>query len=87
MTHNHRYDADVLEYVVKKNPTYIGLMGSASKWKSTQELLLKKGITKEQIETVTCPIGDKSVGKGPAEISIGVANQLLKKYSLTFSEK
>jgi xanthine dehydrogenase accessory factor len=87
MTHNHKYDAVILDAVLRKSPTFIGLMGSASKWKTTQKSLLENGVTQEQLDSVICPVGDKSVGKGPAEIAIGIANQLLKKFSATYSER
>ncbi len=80
MTHDHKHDTSILGDVINRNVHYIGLMGSKNKWCGTQDQLRASGVTNALLEKITCPIGDKSLGKGPTEIAVGIAQQLLKLY-------
>ncbi len=84
MTYGHAHDKKILEKILKKDFKYLGLMGSASKWKHFQNDLLEDpnaNISKKDLEKVTCPIGDRSVGEGPTEIAISIACEILKIYN------
>ncbi len=79
MSFDHHHDKDILEAVLKGHLfSFLGLMGSKGKWLSFQKELKSDGFTEHDLAKVTCPIGDKAVGKGPREIAISIANQILK---------
>jgi xanthine dehydrogenase accessory factor len=77
MTHDHLHDLDILKDVLKRETTFIGLMGSSNKWKTFQQDLKTSGFSEEQIARVHCPIGEKELGPGPTEIAIGIAREML----------
>jgi xanthine dehydrogenase accessory factor len=78
MTHRHDLDQDIIEFMVQKNIRYLGLIGSKSKWERFQQRLTQRGVTREALARVTCPIGLDVGGKAPQEIAISVAAELLK---------
>lgn len=77
MSHDHKHDKDIVYEVLKRDTKYIGLMGSKKKWETFKNELLSLGVSKQQISQIRCPIGDKNLGRGPAEIAIGIAAELL----------
>ncbi len=79
MTPSHKWDSDVLEYVLKKdNYKYVGMMGSFKKCKEVKEILRKNGIDDELLEKVHCPIGLDICSHTPYEIAISVMAQIIK---------
>ena len=80
MTHCHQLDLRLCHQVLKhQNFTFCGLIGSASKRNRFKKKLLARGITKQAINRLTCPIGiDNINGKIPQQIAISVAAQLLQ---------
>ncbi len=77
MTHDHKYDTQIVEDILKRKSRYLGLMGSKNKWSSSKNYLLNKNISETCLNSVICPIGDKRLGQTPTEIAIGIAAQLL----------
>ena len=73
MTHDHKYDNVILKYCLGKPSRYLGLMGSAHKW----EQFKKELASVNNIDQVKCPIGNRTLGRGPTEIAVGIANELL----------
>lgn len=83
MTHKHQMDFDICSQVMKRNDfSYLGLIGSETKWRRFQRRFLQKGITKIQLERVNCPIGFSEVkGKLPTEIAISIAAEIIAHYN------
>jgi len=92
MTHNHQLDQSLCEALLKQpQPAFIGLIGSATKWKKFQLRLARKGYSAEQIESICCPIGltdsrensqaPANKGKLPMEIAVSVSAQLIDFYN------
>lgn len=79
MTHDHAVDQALCEAIIsREDAAFCGLIGSRSKQLKFNKRLAKKGFTKAEISTITCPIGlPMVVGKKPAEIAVSVAAQLL----------
>ncbi len=77
MTHDHKHDGAILKNIINRDWCHLGLMGSASKWASVKKEMLAEGFTAEALARVNCPIGEKNLGRGPTEIAIGVARELL----------
>lgn len=79
MTHSHDLDLTLCERLLRRGDCrYVGLIGSATKWKRFEARLLHKGFAPEQVASIRCPIGiDGIAGKHPREIAIAVAAELL----------
>jgi xanthine dehydrogenase accessory factor len=79
MTHSHDLDLTLCERLLRRGDCrYVGLIGSATKWKRFEARLLHKGFSPEQVRSIRCPIGiDGITGKHPREIAIAVAAELL----------
>lgn len=79
MTHDHAEDLFVLEAALRRsNLGFIGLIGSAVKWRNFQHRLLQQGLSPVDLARVTCPIGlPLTRSKAPEAIAIATAGQLL----------
>jgi xanthine dehydrogenase accessory factor len=79
MTHSHERDFQLIHALVKRDDlSFLGLIGSASKWAQFRHRLSKDGVSDDLIAKVHCPIGLPGLkGKRPTEIAISVAAQLL----------
>ena len=82
MTHQHPLDYALGERVLRRgDASYIGIIGSASKWRRFRLRLAHRGFDATQIDRVRCPIGLAAVpGKQPAEIAVSVAAELIAHY-------
>ena len=80
MTHDHQLDQDLCEAMLRRHDfSFLGLIGSATKHRRFVQRLREKGISDEQLERLTCPIGIPGIeSKEPGVIAVSVAAQLLK---------
>ncbi len=80
MTHDHQLDQDLCEALLRHNDfAFLGLIGSATKQRRFAQRLREKGISEQQLERLTCPIGIPGIeSKEPGVIAVSVAAQLLK---------
>lgn len=78
MTHRHDLDEDIVAALCQRPLQFLGLIGSATKWKRFKHRLEQRGRTPAEIARITCPIGLTRAGKAPQEIAISVAAQLLQ---------
>lgn len=87
MTHSHALDQQLTERILKRADIgWFGLIGSRTKRKQFEHRLLERGITQEQLNKMTCPIGIPGiVGKQPASIAIAVVAQLLQLWEMQSS--
>ena len=83
MTHKHQMDFDICSKILSRNDfKYLGLIGSETKWRRFQRRFTQKGITKNQLEQINCPIGLSEVtGKLPAEIAISIVSEIITFYN------
>ena len=79
MTHDHAEDLAVLDVCLRRDDlAFLGLIGSASKWRTFQGQLAALGHDEATVARVTSPVGLPGVpGKSPAAIAVAVAAQLL----------
>jgi len=79
LTHDHHMDFDILETVLKRRDAlYVGLIGSATKWKRFTARLAHKGYDENFFQHVHCPVGLDSVpGKQPMEVAVAIAAELI----------
>ena len=78
MTRGHQHDYEVQTQLLRKEPFYLGVMGSRSKIQYVTNRLLNDGYTRNQIETSHMPIGLAIDAETPAEIAVSIAAQLIE---------
>ncbi len=72
-TYSHDIDLALCAALLKKQTASIGLIGSGTKWARFSKRLKDMGLDPSPI---ICPIGDKSLGKAPAQIASGTLRAL-----------
>jgi xanthine dehydrogenase accessory factor len=77
VTRGHQYDRAVLEQSLKTPAGYIGMISSRRKRESIYEVLMAKGVKKEQLEQVNSPIGIDIGGETPEEIAVSIVAELI----------
>jgi xanthine dehydrogenase accessory factor len=79
MTHNHALDFDICAHLLRRQDiAFCGLIGSDSKRARFIRLFRQAGLDADEIDRLTCPIGDSSIkSKLPGNIAIAAAAQLL----------
>lgn len=77
VTYSHALDLSLCDALLRHGFGFAGLIGSDTKWARFASRLRKLGHSDAQISRICCPIGQKSLGKHPQAIAVGVAAQLL----------
>jgi len=93
LTHSHEYDLKILNEILTKKFTFVGLIGSTTKKKRFFKRLTENGHDKNIIKKIECPIGvDIGDSKDPNEIAFSIITRLIylknqnKKYDLKKSK-
>lgn len=73
-TFSHEIDLALCAALLRRDSASIGLIGSQTKWARFSKRLCAMGLDPAGI---TCPIGDKSLGKHPDAIALGTLRGLL----------
>ncbi|MGI0117221.1 xanthine dehydrogenase accessory protein XdhC [Zooshikella sp. RANM57] len=89
MTHNHQLDFLICEAILKQNNfSYLGLIGSTTKWQRFQQRLKYKNFSEEIIGRIRCPIGLNEVpGKRPMEVAVSIAGEVINHYQKNQSDR
>lgn len=77
MTNGHTHDYDVEEYVLRRETSYVGVIGSAKKTASVNERLREAKIGEDMINYVHTPIGLDIKATTPEEIAISVTAEMV----------
>ncbi|MBS0126217.1 xanthine dehydrogenase accessory protein XdhC [Thetidibacter halocola] len=77
LTYSHELDLALCHAALGHGFGFCGLIGSETKWARFRSRLRNLGHADAEIGRICCPIGQKSLGKAPAAIAIGVAAQIL----------
>ncbi|APZ53576.1 xanthine dehydrogenase accessory protein XdhC [Salipiger abyssi] len=77
LTYSHELDFALCHGLLSHGFGFAGLIGSDTKWARFRSRLRALGHGDAQISRICCPIGQKSLGKHPQAIAIGVAAHLL----------
>ena len=78
LTHSHDFDLKILNEVLKKNNTFVGLIGSLTKKKRFYKRLINNGHNKSIVEKIECPIGiDIGNSKDPNEIAFSIITRII----------
>ena len=93
LTHSHEYDLKILNEILTKKFTFVGLIGSTTKKKRFFKRLTENGHDKNIIKKIECPIGvDIGNSKDPNEIAFSIITRIIyiknqnKKYDLKKSK-
>jgi len=80
MTHSHPLDEALCDCILRRGDfAYFGLIGSVSKRRQFEKRLEARGLSKDRLATMTCPIGIEGItGKEPEVIAIAVAAEVLR---------
>ena len=78
LTHSHEYDLKILNEILTKKFTFVGLIGSTTKKKRFFKRLTENGHDKNIIKKIECPIGvDIGNSKDPNEIAFSIITRLI----------
>lgn len=79
MTRGHAFDTVIQAQVLKHRPCYVGVIGSRKKAAGVRQTLKTEyGLTDEELDLVTTPIGVEISAETPAEIAISIAGQMIQ---------
>ena len=79
MTRGHAFDTVIQAQVLKCRPCYVGVIGSRKKAAGVRQTLKTDyGLSDEELDRVTTPIGIDIDAETPAEIAISIAGQLIQ---------
>ena len=77
LTRGHMFDPDSCVWAVKHGVHYAGMMGCKGKNSTVHDLVIARGATEEQWESIKRPIGLKFGAKTPAELAIAIVAELI----------
>jgi xanthine dehydrogenase accessory factor len=78
VTRGHQDDTRILEWAVKTQAVYIGMIGSRKKVVTAFSYLKTKGITAEQLDRVHSPIGLPIGAETPEEIAVSIMAEVIQ---------
>ncbi len=78
VTRGHVWDEAAVKIVLKKNPAYIGMIGSRRRAKQTLERLVEQGYSPEDLSRVHTPLGLDIAAETPAEIAVAIAAEIVR---------
>jgi xanthine dehydrogenase accessory factor len=78
VTRGHLQDETVLEWAVRTDAAYIGMIGSRKKNQTVFSHLQAKGIPEKRLKEVHAPIGLNINAKTPEEIALSIIAEIVK---------
>ena len=79
LTYSHALDLELCHRLLTHGFAHLGLIGSETKAARFRARLRDLGHLPTEIARIACPIGDKSLGKHPQAISLGVGVAVLQR--------
>jgi xanthine dehydrogenase accessory factor len=77
VTRGHRGDADALHAVLGRGLRFVGLLGSRAKLVHVAAALTERGVSREEIAKIHCPLGLAIGAVSPEEIAVSVLAELI----------
>ena len=74
---SHKTDGDILNVILGKEPSYVGMLGGKPKIKALFTKLKENGYSEETLKQVHAPIGLDIGGEKPAEIAVSIMAEVL----------
>ncbi|MGE4484735.1 MAG: XdhC family aldehyde oxidoreductase maturation factor [Oscillospiraceae bacterium] len=78
VTRGHAFDRTVLEWALKTDACYIGMIGSRTKRDTIYSSLRNQGVAQERIDFVHSPVGIKIGAQTPEEIAVSITAELIE---------
>lgn len=78
MTHQHDLDQELVHAFLDRPTRFLGMIGSAAKWRRFRERLIERGVSEALLARVRCPVGLPLGGKAPKEIAVSIAAEVLR---------
>lgn len=88
MTHDHVLDYEIVCAALNvKGLSYIGLIGSMTKWKNFSRRLKRDGFADDDLDRVTCPIGQKLQNlKQPSAVAAVIVAEIFSEVDRSISQ-
>ncbi len=77
VTRGHKGDADALEAVVGRSLRFVGLVGSKAKLVHVLAELEDRGVAREALAEVRCPLGIEIGAETPEEIAVSILSEMV----------
>lgn len=74
---SHKTDGDILNVILSKEPSYVGMLGGKPKIRALFTKLKENGHSEETLRRVHAPIGLDIGGEKPAEIAVSIMAEVL----------
>lgn len=87
MARSHQNDYALQVQVLKTPACYIGVIGSAEKYKQLCGRLIKDGFSSHEINRIITPVGLPIKAETPAEIAVSIVAQMIRVRAEQFNEK
>lgn len=78
VTRGHQNDYECLKNILKRECSYVGMIGSRKKVEMTFQKLKEEGFTEEQIKRVHAPIGLPIGAATPEEITVSILAEMVQ---------
>lgn len=78
VTRGHQGDYVCADQILERPFSYVGMIGSRSKVKTTRERLLAAGHGQERVDQIHMPIGIRLGGDEPQEIAVSILAQIVQ---------
>ncbi len=75
--HDYKFEVPVLREVLRRDPAYIGLLGSRKRGRAVLEFLAQEGYTPDELARVHVPVGLDLGAETAAEIALATAAEIL----------
>lgn len=79
ITRGHAHDKTALEWALKQDVKYIGMIGSKNKRDAIYAALEKQGVPRERLEWVRSPVGLNIGAQTPAEIAVSIMAEIIER--------
>jgi len=74
---SHKTDGDILNVVLNKEPSFVGMLGGKPKIKALFSRLKENGYCEDTLKQIHAPIGLDIGGESPAEIAVSIMAEIL----------
>lgn len=78
LSHNPNFDDEALSLALKAGVFYVGALGSRKNHAKRRARLQERGLTSEQVERISGPIGLNIGAQTPAEIAVSILAELIQ---------
>ena len=77
-THDHHHDLELMRFLLKNSPLWVGLVSSRRKWKILSQILASEGFSQKSIAAVNAPVGLKIKAATVPEIAISIVGEIIQ---------